>query len=419
MALPRWVAALRERVSPAVAASVVVMAGVVATAASYHLQDDPGGGGRGPMPSEAGGGGPVTRRSFLEALIPPGPERTRGPRVARSVADLAARLPLERKVAQLFVWGLEGQRLDAQLFFDLRELDLGGVLLTQENYGGPGLLASLAGEALLISQQQEHVPPFVLAAQEGGAFNEFPDLPPGRAPGEYDSPAAAAAAARSSGRSLRALGVSGVLAPVADVRSADSAGPDARAFSDRPGRVAAFTREAVLAYTRARVFTAPKHFPGLGAASQPTEDGPATVGLALEELDARDLVPFRAAIRAGAPGIVLGHGTYASGDFVTPASLSEEIATGLLRERLRFRGVAIADDLASPAMTAVATIPDAAVQALRAGADMLIVSGPPGAQRRAYNAVLNAVRRRELSRRRLNRALLRVLQAKARFGLIR
>jgi beta-N-acetylhexosaminidase len=143
------------------------------------------------------------------------------------------------------------------------------------------------------------------------------------------------------------------------------------------------------------------------------------VGLGLRELRRRDLRPFRAAIAAGVPGVVLGHGLYPMTDYVTPASLSRRVATNLLRGELGFRGVSITDDLAEPAVTTSLAVPDAAVAALRAGADMLFISGPPADQQAAYVAVLRAVRRGRVSRRRLNEAVERILDVKRDYGLLR
>jgi beta-N-acetylhexosaminidase len=131
------------------------------------------------------------------------------------------------------------------------------------------------------------------------------------------------------------------------------------------------------------------------------------------------LIPFRAAIEAGVPGVVLSHGLYATDDFVTPGSLSEKVTTALLKRELRFKGIAITDDLADPPITALGSVPDAAVQAVQAGADMLFISGPAGDQQAAYVAVLRAVRSGEISRRRLDEALLRILSVKRDYGLIR
>jgi beta-N-acetylhexosaminidase len=95
------------------------------------------------------------------------------------------------------------------------------------------------------------------------------------------------------------------------------------------------------------------------------------------------------------------------------------VDTALLRREMRFKGVAVTDDLADPAITTLHSIPDAAVMALRAGADALYISGGPGEQQTAYVAVLRAVQRGRIPRRRLNEAVGRILLAKQDYGLIR
>jgi beta-N-acetylhexosaminidase len=373
-----------------------------------------------PLP-EASGGEPVERISFLARIVPPAPERQRrtGPRVPRSIADLARRLPLERKVAQLFLWGFRGKDLSADIYSRLRRLDLGGIVVDFANYTNPQTLGLQSGEAIVISQQAKHVPPWVMAVQEGGEFNAFPDLPPASAPADLRNARDAGRQAATAAATLRPLGVTGLLAPVIDVGPEDDPALGPRVYSDDAEAVAGFADATVRAYRKARLLAAVKHFPGLGSASQPTEEGPATVGLTLADLRKRDLVPFRAAFAAGAPAVVLSHALYQMDDFTTPASLSRRVATGVLRGDIRFRGLAITDDLADPAITAFTAVPDAAVRALRAGADVLYISGPPRDQQAAYVAVLRAVRRRQVSRRRVDEALFRVLIAKLQYGVIR
>ena len=143
------------------------------------------------------------------------------------------------------------------------------------------------------------------------------------------------------------------------------------------------------------------------------------MGLGLDELRARDLIPFAAAIDAGVPGVVIGHALYPINDFTVPASLSKAIATDLLRRELHFKGVAITDDLADPAITAIHTVPDAAIRALGAGADMLYISGDASDQQAAYVSVLRAVQRGRIPRRRLDQAVGRILLAKQDYDLIR
>jgi beta-N-acetylhexosaminidase len=382
-----------------------------------------GGGDKDSAVPEARRGAPAGRVSFLARIVPPPAEHQRaaGPRVPRSIADLARRLPLDRKVAQLFLWGFQGQDLTSDIYTRLRRLDLGGIVFEQHNYLDSQRLGQQAGEALVISQRERHIPPWVMAPQDGGEFNAFPDLPPPDDPVDLSDAGQAGLEAAQTAAALRPLGVTGILGPVLDVGS-EEGGPPALGglvYSDDPEEVAGYADATVTAYRSARVFAAVEHFPGLGAADQDTQEGAATVGLSLGSLRSRDLVPFQAAFEKGAPAVVLSHALYPMDDFTRPASLSRKVATDLLRGELRFRGVAITDDLADPAITSSISVPDAAVQALRAGADMLWISGPSSDQQAAYVAVLRAVQRREVSRARLDEALYRDLIAKRQYGLIR
>jgi beta-N-acetylhexosaminidase len=323
-------------------------------------------------------------------------------------------------VAQLFLFGFQGTDLTAEIYRRLRNQDLGGIVLAGQNYtGDTSLLGQLGAEATVIANQEGHVPPWVLAVQDGGEFNELEGLPPALAGADLASAEEAAAQASETGKAMRGLNITGLLDPVVDVGFESGSALGARVYSDDPEEVSAYAEAVVRAYREERLFGAVKHFPGLGAADQSTELGPATVGLDLEQLRQRDLRPFRAAIEAGAPAVLLSHALYPVSDFTQPGSLTRAIATDLLRGELRFRGVAITDDLADPAITSSYSVPDAAVQALKAGADQIFVSGPVGDQQAAYAAALGAVRSGDIPRRRLNEALLRALEAKEDYGLIR
>ncbi len=400
--------------------ALAVIAGLgIAAAIQDFRTDDPGRASSANVPEAGGGTGPQQKTSFLARLIPPPPEQVEGPSAPSSIADLASRLPLERKVAQLFLLGFEGQDLTAPIFEQMRRQDLGGLVFENRNYLDPQQIAAMAGEGTVIAADEGHAPPFVMVSQEGGGFSEFPDLPPAEAPSEFPDVGAAEDAAVETATALGALGFNAVLAPVIDVGTADGTGAlDERAFSDDPERVAEYASAVIRAYADADVMAVPKHFPGLGAAAQAPEDGPTPIGLTVAELRARDLIPFRAAFDARVPAVMISHGSYTTDDFVTPGSLSKAIANDLLRDQLEFEGVSITDDLASPAVTAISTIPDAAVQALEAGVDLVWISGPRGDQEAAMNAVLNAVQAGDISRARIDQAVLRALTAKQALGLI-
>ena len=402
----------------AVVAFAAAAAGAV-IGANQGNEKEPGPGG---PPERAGK--PLDRTSFLARIIPAreaaGRQAPRAPNVPRSVADLARRLPLERQVAQLFLFGFQGTDLTAEIFRRLRNQDLGGIVLSRSNDAGdPALLGQLGAEATVIAEQEGHVPPWVLSIQDGGEFNELAGLPPALAGADLASTDEAAAQALETAQTLRDLNLTGLLDPVIDVGFESGSALGARVYSDDPEEVSAYAEAVVRAYRAERLFGAVKHFPGLGAADQSTQFGPATVGLDFEQLRQRDLRPFRAAVEAGAPAVLLSHALYPVSDFTRPGSLTREIATDLLRGELGFQGVAITDDLADPAITSSFSVPEAAVEALKAGADLVFISGPVGDQQAAYTAVLAAARDGDIPRRRLQEALLRALEAKEDYGLIR
>jgi beta-N-acetylhexosaminidase len=408
---------MRQGLRPPIAVLAVLAAVSLAAGAIVGANREDG-----PTPRlpEASGGRPLEQVSFLATIVPQAPERRRptGGGVPRGVAELARRLPLERKVAQLFLLGFRGSDLNAEIFRRLRRLDLGGIVIDRHNYRDPDLLRQLAGEAAVIARQENHVTPWVLAPQEGGDLNAFPDLPPALAPADLASANEAGAQAAEAARTLGDLDVTGVLGPVLDIGVEGGSPLGSRVYSDDPEEVAGFADAVISAYREQRLFSAVSHFPGLGAADRSTEEGPASVGLGLPELRLRDLLPFRAAIEVGVPGVVLSHALYPMSDFTVPGSLSRAIATDLLRGELRFDGVAITDDLADPAISAVTSVPEAAVRAVRAGVDMLLISGPAGDQQAAYVAVLRAARSGNIPRRRLDEAIGRILLAKQGYGLI-
>jgi beta-N-acetylhexosaminidase len=419
----------------AVVALAAAAAGLVVGAGQGN-EEEPGPG----LPERAGQ--PLDRTSFLARIIPAregegqgaregdGPGTGAGPGareqtpaapdVPRSVAALAGRMPLERKVAQLFLFGFRGTDLTAEIYRRLRNQDLGGIVLARANDAGdPALVGQLGAEATVIARQEGHVRPWVLAVQDGGEFNELEGLPPALAGADLASADEAGAQAVQTAKAMRGVNVTGLLGPVIDVGFESGSALGARVYSDDPDEVSAYAEVMVRAYREGRLFGAVKHFPGLGAADQSTEFGPATVGLDLEQLRQRDLQPFAAAIEAGAPAVLLSHALYPVSDFTRPGSLTRAIATDLLRGQLGFEGVAITDDLADPAITSSFSIPDAAVEALKAGADLVYISGPAGDQQAAYTAILQAARSGDIPRHRLNEALLRALEAKEDYGLIR
>ncbi len=171
----------------------------------------------------------------------------------------------------------------------------------------------------------------------------------------------------------------------------------------------------VAGFVDSGILWAPKHFPGHGSTGGDTHDGFAASDRTLSELEACDLLPFQAAIEAGAPMIMVGHMTMTELDSENPASLSYSIVTGLLRNQLNYDGIIITDALNMSAVTDLYTSGEAAVKAIEAGCDMLLCV-PDVAD--AVNAVTEAVENGTISESRIDESVIRILTAKIDYGII-
>lgn len=339
--------------------------------------------------------------------------------LAAPVSDLVSGMSIEDLVDQVLMLGFEGTDSSAPIIDELGERQIGGVVVATENWTGVRAGAELITQLRSAGSESDRIAPLLVASQEGGEYRALPDLPPAQtelAIGDADSVAGAELWAAETSAALVDAGFDLNLFPVADVATLDSPVAD-RAFSDDAAAVSTLTSAALRGCRAEGLACAPLHFPGLGAASQDTSRGPATVSLDAASLSSRDLEPFRAAFAEGAPAVVLSLAFYGAYDTITPGALAEPVATGLLRDELGFEGVAITDDLGSGAVRATGTTAKAAVKALAAGSDLLQI-GSPDDQVGVREAILAAVESGELSEDRLAQAAGRVLELKRAQGLL-
>jgi len=312
-------------------------------------------------------------------------------------------------VAGLFVVGFKGTASGSDFFERLGARPYGGVLLTRSNYIEPSQLATLTRAVQSTAREAGSPAPLVVVQQEGGDFNAFANLAPGpQVEVGESSRRKISASARAAAEQLKALGVTMTLAPNADLAVAGGPG-QGRAFSDRVSTVTSAVRASVGAYRSVGIVSAVGPFPGDGAASQDPATGPAPVGLGLEQLRAADIKPFAAVAsgRSATPAMQMSNAVYAAYDSVTPATLLPEVHREL-RGRLGFTGAIVSADLTATTATSGGKVGEAAVQALKAGADMLLVPGGRAQQDEALREVVAAVRRREIAAERVVSALRRI-----------
>lgn len=215
----------------------------------------------------------------------------------------------------------------------------------------------------------------------------------------------------------RAVGIHVNFAPVVDVNNNPS-NPviNTRSFGEDPRRVARLSAEFVRGAIDGGQLATAKHFPGHGDTDVDSHVGLPIVGASMARLDSVELVPFKTAIAAGASLVMTAHIALpaVNGDSSTPATLAPRIITGLLRDSLHFRGVAITDAMTMEGIGKGYTAEQSSVLAVKAGAEILL---KPSDATRAIDAVVAAVDRGEISRARIDSAARHMLELKARSGV--
>jgi beta-N-acetylhexosaminidase len=318
------------------------------------------GAGAGEERDEPRGGDPLSGRN---TVLPPAGEQEAG-------EQPVDRLSLRRRVGQLVVLRFAGTAAPGYVLDALREQRAAGVILFRDNVTSPAQL-----RALTRSLRRAGGDPIVAVDQEGGEIRILPWAPPAASAPQQQAAGSVGGDARAAARALRRAGVTVTLAPVGDVPTVPGAALAGRAFSEDPATAAAAMAEAVRGWRAGGVAPTAKHFPGLGGATVNTDDGPATIARSRAELDAVDLPPFAAAIEAGAPLVMIGHARYPALDPGRIASQSAPILRDLLRRELGFRGVVVTDSMEATASLATGPVTTISERAVRAGADLLLLTG--------------------------------------------
>ena len=323
------------------------------------------------------------------------------------------KMGVREMVGQMFVVSVGGTEPDYFIEKMVRERNIGGVILLGHNMRGRDQVRSLTGSLQQLSMRTEPaVPLFVAVDQEGGDIASAPWVAPQPSAAEVGrrgDPAEARAVAGRIGEELLGAGVNTNFAPVVDTGFGAAIGN--RSYGEDPALVSRMGAASVEGFEGAGIVSAAKHFPNHGPAVADSHRALPVVDHDMETLRSYDLPPFRAAVEAGVPMVMAGHLLYPAVDAERPASLSQEWM-GLLREDLGFEGVIVTDDLAMAGASGGGTPERAAVEAVEAGADLLIVSSPPRQQADAYDAVVAAVESGRIPEARVRDSVRRLIELK-------
>ncbi|HEV2859684.1 MAG TPA: glycoside hydrolase family 3 N-terminal domain-containing protein [Pyrinomonadaceae bacterium] len=359
--------------------------------------------------------------------------------------DELKKMTLEEKVGQLISIGVNARFLnqESEEFKALRRQ------VTENHVGGIILFRGPVYESVhLVNRMQQlaRLPLLISADLEAGAGMRFEDtvnLPWNMAVGATGNPDLARRQGEVTAREARALGVQQIFAPVADVNN-NAGNPviNVRSFGEDPTEVARFVAAFVEGAQGSGVIATAKHFPGHGDTAIDSHRGLPVIDVARARLDSVELVPFRAAIRAGVGSVMSAHiglpqidptqvsplpreaivtAVYAEREIVNenavlPGTLSPLVLNGILRRDLGFDGIVVTDAMDMSGLTIYFKQDEAAVRAVLAGADMLLKPADPDA---AARGLREAVKSGRLTEKRIEESARRILAAKYDLGLVR
>jgi beta-N-acetylhexosaminidase len=350
-------------------------------------------------------------------------------RVGRTADTVLAGMSLRQRVGQLFMVGTPATFASPATQSHITHRHVGNVMLTGRSFAGVRTPArvSTAMQNRATRAATDRVGLLVATDQEGGLVQVlngagFSDMPSGLTQGTW-SPSRLRARAGLWARQLRRAGVNMNLAPVVDTVPSPAAartnppiGAFDRQFGFRTAIVANHGRAFVQGMSRNRVVPTIKHFPGLGRVHANTDTSAGVTDRVTRRHDPY-LRPFKVAIDAGSPFVMMSTAYYTRMDRRNPAAFSRFIIGQVLRGDLGFRGVVISDDLASARQVSRWSYGQRAVKFVRAGGNVVLTVDPTTLPA-MYRAVLGAAHSRKSFRHKVDRSALRILRLKEARGLL-
>ena len=365
---------------------------------------------------------------------------------SEAIKAIIDKMTLEQKVAQLFVvspetlTGVDSVQYAGDMTYQaLQDYPVGGIVFAKDNIDSSSQFGTMTDNLQSYSEDISGLPLFLAAAEEGGSasvlgnndnLDEYYENSYSDDDSDYSSSSAnsvhsgatsmseigrkddsnnAYEAGKSIGSLMSAYGLNLDLAPVADVLSGNSTGIGDRTFGTDVQTVSDMALEVIRGIQEEDVNAAMKYFPGYGAASSNMSGFP-VINSSLDELKKKEFLPYSNAIAQGLDFVMVGHISVpnVTGDD-TPASLSEKMISEVLRKDLGFKGIVMTDYLNDKTIVKNYGAADAAVKAIQAGADLLL---EPDDLEAAYEGVLKAVKKGDITEDRLDESIYRILRVK-------
>jgi beta-N-acetylhexosaminidase len=328
---------------------------------------------------------------------------------------------ITQKIGRLFIGSMPGPELDDNTTTLIKDYHLGGIILFKRNIVDPIQLARLCRDIQRVSMENSGLPLFLAIDQEGGRVarlrEPFTQFPGNAAIVESPDPEKSALHfARTTAREMSLVGLNMNMAPVLDVAQPNmDAHLVGRPFSHDPLQVAALGKIVINTLQQGGIMAVAKHFPGLGKSDLDPHLHLPTIHATLEEMESMHLPPFAGAIEARVSAIMSSHAVYPALEPGIPATLSRRIMTDLLRERMRFDGLIISDDLEMGAISKERGLPRGAADAFEAGIDLLLICSDHSLLLASMELLRDRVLKEDIPYERLEESLERIAKYKRRF----
>jgi beta-N-acetylhexosaminidase len=330
-------------------------------------------------------------------------------------------MDVKELIGQFLFVGFDGTRPSKEIVEMIKKYKVGGVILFKRNIESLPQLIRLTAELQKLASPSSL---FIGIDQEGGRVSrlseEFTIFPPMEVLGRHDVVSLTYRVGEITARELKAVGINVNFAPVLDIDS-HKKNPviGDRAFGQTPAIVSKHGLALIMGHEDNGVLPCGKHFPGHGDTLTDSHKTLPKVDHSLERLLDFEMRPFQHAIANRLEAVMTAHVLYSKLDPDHPASLSKNIISNILREGMRFDGLVISDDLEMHAILDHYSVKEAAVKAVAAGSDMLLICKKADLQIDAYESLMNAFQKGTLSEKRLTQSLSRIFRLKEKYaGLI-
>ena len=344
------------------------------------------------------------------------------PVFAASKSSSKNELSLNKQVGQMFAFGFQGTRFTKKLKSHLSKYPPGALIFFKRNFKSTDQVSRLIDAAQKTSMSSSGMPLFTMIDQEGGVVSRLPLNPPpasALAVGQTGEPQVAFDMAQLTGQALAKLGFNFNLAPVADLSDPERQNfVGNRVFGAHPKEVSLFVQSYSKGLLSSGVLPTLKHFPGHGNVVTDSHRALPTKNITLDELLSNDAVPFASYAKSQLPGAIMtAHVAFPQIDpSGRPATFSKVLLTDLLRDKMKFQGLIITDDLEMYGADGIGDIGERAVEAILAGADLLMIAWSQDRQSKAIKAVVRAVESGRISRQRIQQSLQRIATYKKQFA---